>query len=224
MHARQSRLNLDVSRASSGTPMRLFFEGDFFGSSNGFRLRHAYGEIAGVLGGQTWTSFMDEAGMPETLDFESPIGFPQIRQAQIRYTKELASGDSYAFSVEDPASTIVPPTGVPGKQEEVLPDVTANYIWKNSRGHVQVAGFGGMAAFQPDTGSDDTVPLWGVNVSTKLTTVGKDNTILQFTYGDGVGRYRGGTTAAPDANGDLEAITTAACAPSSRCRPIRARA
>jgi outer membrane DcaP-like protein len=208
MHARQSRLNLDVSRPSSGTPMHFFVEGDFFGDGSSFRLRHAYGEIAGVLAGQTWTSFMDEAGMPETLDFESPIGFPQIRQSQIRYTKKLESGDSCAFSVEEPASKIIPPTGVPGKQEEVLPDLTANYIWRNPRGHVQVSGFGGMAAFQPDTGSDDTVALWGVNVSTKLTTTGKDNAILQLTYGDGVGRYRGGTTAAPDANGDLEAITT----------------
>ena len=208
MHAKQSRLNLDVLRPSSDGPMHFFVEGDFFGDSNGFRLRHAYGEMAGVLAGQTWTSFMDEGGMPETLDFESPIGFPQIRQAQLRYTKKLERGDSYAFSVEDPASKILPPTGVPGKQEEKLPDVTANYIWNNSLGHVQVSGFGGMSAFQPDTGADDTVPIWGVNVSTKLTTVGKDNTILQLTYGDGVGRYRGGTTAAPDANGKLEAITT----------------
>ena len=30
---------------------------------------------------------------------------------------------------------------------------------------------------------------------------------MQATYGDGVGRYRGGSTAAPDANGDLEAIS-----------------
>lgn len=210
MHARQSRLNLDVVKPTSTVPMRFFVEGDFFGDGNAFRLRHAYAEMHGVLGGQTWTTFMDEGGMPETLDFESPIGFPQIRQAQIRYTKKLEDGDSYAFSVEDPASKILPPTGVLGEQEETLPDVTAHYIWKHSRGHVQVSGFGGMAAFQPDVGSDDTVPLWGVNVSTKIETYEKDNAILQFTYGDGVGRYRGGTTAAPDSSGDLEAVTTTA--------------
>ena len=30
--------------------------------------------------------------------------------------------------------------------------------------------------------------------------------MAQLTYGDGVARYRGGTTAAADANGDLEAV------------------
>jgi hypothetical protein len=208
LHARQTRLNLDVDRPTSDIPMHFFVEGDFFDSGNGFRMRHAYAEMKGVLGGQTWTNFMDEGGLPETLDFESPIGFPQIRQAQVRYTVELDNGDSLAFAVEEPGSTIIPPVGVPGKQEEVLPDLTAHYVWNHSRGHVQLAGFGGMAAFNPTAGSEDTVALWGLNLSTRLDTFGKDNAILQLTYGDGVGRYRGGTTAAADASGDLEAIET----------------
>lgn len=210
MHARQSRLNLDVRMPSASDELRLFVEGDFFGDGNAFRLRHAYGAMGSLLAGQTWTSFMDEDGMPETLDFESPIGFPQTRQAQVRWTKKLDCGDSFAFSIEDPASKIVEPTTVPGESEEVLPDITANYIWKNSRGHVQFSAFGGMSSFQPDTGSNDSVLIWGLNLSTKIATWGDDNTILQFTYGDGVGRYRGGITAAPDANGDLEAVPTTA--------------
>ena len=34
----------------------------------------------------------------------------------------------------------------------------------------------------------------------------KDYAIAQLTYGPGVGRYRGGITAAPDANGNLDAV------------------
>jgi DcaP outer membrane protein len=210
MHAKQSRLNLDVRGPSSTDPLRFFVEGDFWGTGNAFRLRHAYGVMGSVLGGQTWTNFMDEDGMPETLDFESPIGFPQIRQAQARYTTRLESGNSYSFSIEDPASTVVGVDTTTGRVEEQMPDLTANYIWKFSRGHVQVSGFGGVSSYNPDVGAEDNVPLWGVNLSTKLKTWGDDNTILQFTYGDGVGRYRGGVTAAPDASGELEAITTAA--------------
>jgi hypothetical protein len=210
MHARQTRLNLDVNMPTSGDPMRFFVEGDFFGSGNAFRLRHAYGTNGALLAGQTWSSFMDEDGMPETLDFESPIGFPQIRQAQLRYTNKLDGGDSYAFSIEDPASVIEAPTGVDGHAEEPIPDVTANYIWKNKHGHVQVSAFGGVASFNPDVGSADTVPLWGLNLSTKFATFGDDSAIFQFTYGDGVGRYRGGTTAAPDASGNLQAVETVA--------------
>jgi hypothetical protein len=210
MQANQTRLNLDVRGPTSTDPLRFFVEGDFEGSSNAFRLRHAYGVMGPVLGGQTWTNFMDEDGMPETLDFESPIGFPQIRQAQARYTTKLESGNSFSFSVEDPAPKLVGVDTTTGRVEAAAPDVTANYIWKGSRGHLQLSGFGGVSSYNPDAGSTDSVPLWGVNLSTKLQTWGDDNTILQFTYGDGVGRYRGGVTAAPDANGNLEAITTTA--------------
>jgi hypothetical protein len=68
--------------------------------------------------------------------------------------------------------------------------------------------FGGMARYRPDAGSSDQVGLWGANLSTKLATFDKDQTFAQVTYGDGVGRYRGGLTAGPDASGKLEAVTT----------------
>jgi hypothetical protein len=210
MQANQTRINLDVRTPTSTDPLRFFIEGDFSGSGNAFRLRHAYGVMGPVLGGQTWTNFMDEDGFAETLDFESPIGFPQIRQAQARYTTRLDNGNSYSFSIEDPAPNIAGVDTTTGRVEATAPDVTANYIWKGSRGHLQVSAFGGVSSYNPDVGSTDNVALWGTNLSAKLSTWGDDNTILQFTYGDGVGRYRGGLTAAPDANGNLEAITTTA--------------
>ena len=208
IHARQSRLNLDVSGPTSVGPFRAFVEGDFFSDQNGFRMRHAYGTVGPVLGGQTWSTFMDEDAMPETIDFESPIAFPLIRQAQVRWTRKSESGNYWAISLEDPDSDIIAPAGVTGESDEPLPDVNGRVHWKNSRGHVQLGLFGGMARFDPDVGSTDDVALWGLNLSTKVATVGEDSAIAQVTYGEGVGRYRGGTTAAPDADGDLEAIPT----------------
>ena len=206
IHARQTRFNLDVQGPTSVGPFRAFAEGDFFSDQNGFRMRHAYGTVGPVLGGQTWSTFMDENAMPETLDFESPVAFPLIRQAQVRWTNELGDGNYWAVALEDPDSDVIPPAGVAGETEEPLPDLNARIHLKNSRGHVQLGLFGGMARFDPDVGSSDDVWLWGLNFSTKLATYGKDSAILQATYGDGVARYRGGTTAAPDASGDLEAI------------------
>jgi len=210
MEAQQSRLNLDLRSATSSDPLHAFVEGDFFGDNNSFRLRHAYAEMGHVLGGQTWSAFVDVDGMPETLDFESPIGFPQIRLPQVRYSNEFAGGDSFAVAIEDPNSEIVPPTGVPGQAEELAPSLTGRYVCKNSRGHVQLGAFGGMSSYRADSGSTDDVALWGLNLSTKIATFGEDSTIVQLTYGDGVGQYRGGISAAPDANGDLEAVTVAA--------------
>lgn len=206
IHARQSRLNLDVSGPTSMGPFRAFVEGDFFSDQNGFRLRHAYGTVGGVLGGQTWSTFMDEDAMPETIDFESPVAFPLVRQAQVRYTRAFSEGHSWAVAIEDPDSDLLAPTGVTGDVEEPLPDLTGRLRLANERGHVQLGLFAGMGRFDSDTASSDDVFLWGANLSTKLATFDKDSAILQVTYGEGVGRYRGGPVAAPDSNGDLEAI------------------
>lgn len=208
IHARQTRFNLDVSGPSSNGDFRAFFEGDFFSDQNGFRMRHAFGEVGSVLGGQTWSTFMDEDAMPETLDYESPIGFPQIRQAQLRWTEPLEGGSYWAVSLEEPDSDVLQPVGFAGESDEPLPDVNARYYWKNSLGHAQLGLFGGMARLDPAVGDTDDVALWGVNLSTKIATFGSDSAIAQVTFGDGVGRYRGGTTAATDANGDLEAVST----------------
>jgi hypothetical protein len=209
IHARQTRLALDVRGPTDAGPMRAYVEGDFFGDKNAFRLRHAYGTLCGVLGGQTWSTFMDEDAMPETLDFESPIAFPLIRQAQIRYTHEFEDGSYAAIALEDPASSLIAPP-VAGETEEASPDLTGRLRWKHGLGHTQVSLFAGSARYDPDAGPADTEFLWGANLSTKLAVCDRDAAFFQGTYGPGVGRYRGGTTAAPDANGKLEAIDVAA--------------
>ena len=173
-------------------------------------MRHAFGTVGPVLGGQTWSTFMDEDAMPETLDFESPIAFPIVRQAQVRWTQHAGGRQLLRASRSRiPTPTCSRRPAQPGETEEPLPDLNARLHWKNDRGHVQLGLFGGMARFDPTAGSRDDVVLWGLNLSTKLATFGSDSAIVQVTYGDGVGRYRGGTTAAPDANGDLEAVTHA---------------
>jgi hypothetical protein len=205
LHARQSRLNVDVRGPTDIGPMRLFVEGDFFSDQNGFRMRHAFGTVAGVLGGQTWSTFMDEDAMPETLDFESPIAFPLIRQAQIRYTHAI-EGDSYwAIAVEDPASAIVAPP-VPGEVQEATPDVTGRLRWAHGLGHCQLGLFAGTSRFDPDAGPADTVVIYGANLSARIAAGERDHFFTQATYGPGVGRYRGGITAVPDGNGNLDAV------------------
>ena len=104
---------------------KAYIEGDFFGDGNAFRLRHAYGALGPVLGGQTWSTFMDEDAMPSTLDFESPIAFPLSRLAQFRYTQKFDNGNYVAVALEDPSNKIVTPPGVPGVTENPIPDVTA---------------------------------------------------------------------------------------------------
>ena len=52
----------------------------------------------------------------------------------------------------------------------------------------------------------DDVTLWGSLLSGRLKLGGKDYAYAQYTFGDGVGRYRGALTAVPDASGELQPV------------------
>ena len=106
--AETSRLGF---RSSTPGPKGLFttkVEVDFYSygadNRNLLRLRHAYGEYDGWLIGQTWSTFMDVDDLPETVDFNGPIGAPFSRRAQVRYAfGDAKSGVRVTLAGEDPA-------------------------------------------------------------------------------------------------------------------------
>ena len=117
VHARETRLFLDMRGPVEGKELRMYVETDFYGSGSVFRLRHAYGSWGGLLAGQTWSTFLDDANFPNTIDFESPMAFPSIRQAQVRWTHKPSANVSWSVAVEDNKSAIQSPTGEPGKAD-----------------------------------------------------------------------------------------------------------
>ena len=206
VHAKETRLNLDIRGMVEQKELRMFVETDFYGTSSALRLRHAYGSFGGLLAGQTWSTFVDEDNMPSTIDFEAPMAFASIRQAQVRWTQKIASWITWSAALEDNKSAIVIPTDIPGKAEYPMPDLVTRFRFDMGASHVTTAGFLGSARFRPTDGDTDTARLWGTVVSAKFKTVGRDSIYGVFTIGEGIGRYRGGTTAIPDDTGALHAI------------------
>ena len=105
--AETSRIGFESSTPSGKGIISTKIEADFYsyGSDNRnlFRLRHAYGEYDGWLVGQSWSTFMDVDDLPETVDFNGPIGAPFSRRAMVRY----AFGDAtrtalITLAAEDP--------------------------------------------------------------------------------------------------------------------------
>ena len=102
--ARESRVFAKTSTPTSWGDLVTYVEGDFYGAdgnesvsnSNGLRLRHAYGSLGPLLGGQTWTNFMYVPALPETVDFGGPVGQIFDRQAQIRWTQPFSAAGSHA--------------------------------------------------------------------------------------------------------------------------------
>lgn len=206
IHAKETRLSLDIRGMAQGRELRMYVETDFYGSSSVFRLRQAFGTYGGLLAGQSWSTFMDEDNMPRTIDFESPMAFASVRQAQARWTQKLGGSVTWSAAIEDNKSAIIVPATIPGKAEYPMPDLVTRFRFDVPRGHVTTSAFLGQARFRPTEGDPDTETLWGGMVSAKFTTFGRDYVYAIVTTGSGIGRYRGGTTAVPDDNNQLHAV------------------
>jgi len=105
--AQTSRFGFESATPTSLGTFNTKLEMDFYsyGSANRnrLRLRHAYGEYAGWLIGQTWSTFMDLDDLPETVDFNGPIGAPFSRRTMVRYTyADAKAGYKFTFAAEDP--------------------------------------------------------------------------------------------------------------------------
>lgn len=118
MTVQTSRLGFETTTPTSIGPFNTKIEADFFGNAAGpgsdtnglsnnsalLRLRHAYGEYAGFLIGQTWSTFMDADNVPETVDFNGANGATFSRPVQVRYTYNLPDVAKLQFAIENPTS------------------------------------------------------------------------------------------------------------------------
>jgi hypothetical protein len=207
LNAKETRLFIDTKSATSIGEIRTYVEGDFYGSGGAFRLRHAFVDINDKwMAGQWWSNFMDESMIPATLDFEKPGAYVFARHAMFRFKQKLSDDAYLAIAIEEPSTNAQAPAQ-PGKFESPLPDLTARYRITKKWGHIQASAYAGKLQYRFTAGGTESVSLFGVNLSGRLNFLEHDYFIYQGVYGPGVGRMRGGISAALDSNGDLEALT-----------------
>ena len=212
LSARQTRLDVDVRNNTPVGLMRAYVEGDFFGTSNAFRLRHAYGEWKGLLGGQTWSTFQDISAQPFTWDYEGSDAMIFVRQAQIRYTATPSDQFEWAVAVEDPDSQIAAAAGISGSGRSEWPDIPAHLRFTQIWGHIQLGGIFRQLRFVGDGGEiDDSAFGYGLDLAGKVNIGKKDALMGHIAYGSGIGRYIkafGGTNsdAVVSPSGEVEAL------------------
>lgn len=188
---RQTRFTFDV-RNNDGTEntVRAYVEGDFFGSGNSFRIRHAYGEWKGLLAGQTWSTFQDVSARPGLLDYEGPDAEVFVRQGQIRYTGTVSDGFQWSVAVEESVSQIAVTGGVSGSGRSEMPDLAGNLRFTNVLGHIQVSGLFRELRFVSEDGSvDESEGAFGLSISGSANVLGSDAIMGQVVVGSGIGRY-----------------------------------
>ncbi len=128
--ARQSRVSLLAEGKTHGVKLNGYWEADFLGAaptansvetnSYNLRQRHLFGQAEfdngmTFLGGQVWSllttskkGIVARTGewIPATIDAQYVVGFNFTRQPQFRFTKKFSDKVTWAFSVENPQTTL----------------------------------------------------------------------------------------------------------------------
>jgi len=185
--ARASRLNIEFRTPGGKEELRAFFEGDFNGAGNAFRLRHAYAQYRGFIAGQTWSTFSDPAVEVEDLDFEGISSENVIRQPLLRYWWSPKPSTRLAVAAETPSVSITGGTGV-----NLFPDVIARGFFGRAEGeHIQIAGVLRQIRGESATGVRSE---WGAGATAsgiknlKLRGL-TDRIMFQVNGGTGIARY-----------------------------------
>jgi hypothetical protein len=206
--ARPSRFNFDLRTPSGVGHLRAFLEGDFAGTNNSLRLRHAYGQWRRVIFGQTWSTFSDPEAEPDGIDFEGLNAIVLLRQAQIRWSFAPTERLRVAVALEDPRPEL---TGADGVNQ--VPDSIVRVRWQPRRGgHMQTAVLLREIRGAPSDRPNDVVGRagWGLTVSGRLPSPlwpERDQLLFEHNVGTGIGRYISDLSAEGGQDGVYDAAT-----------------
>ncbi|TDQ19305.1 hypothetical protein DFQ04_1126 [Algoriphagus boseongensis] len=187
--SQETRFNIDVRRTDGKVPLKLFIEGDFFSSTNQFRLRHAYLVAGDFIIGQTWTTLSFLESLPFMIDFAAGDALFGGRTTQIRYQKTINSNLKISAALEMlPFLGIENPDQLPGKATLQAPlfAIRSDYSWQTGlllmgTSIAQLHWDGG------DSGPSDSDVQFDVIVAGRQY-LGKNNYFTwNVTYGNGSG-------------------------------------
>ena len=191
LQATQTRIGFELSRATTGGVVFGRIEADFRGPDNTFRLRHAYGEYAHFLAGQTWSTFGDVEALPVTVDLEGPPSAVTVRTPQVRYSATVNDSMSWAVAIEAPLADITSPDSTAEQAYQGFGDVTARAKLSSDWGHLQMSAVLRTLSAKDSSGQTDFLPGIGAALSGKSQVAERDAFLFQAVGGLAISRFVG---------------------------------
>lgn len=189
--ARQSRFGVEGTANTKAGKIRTYMEVDFASSTQSFwRMRHAYAEWNYLKLGYTWSTFMDNASLPQTVEFEGPNSSLNKRHGLIRYERILSTQNIVGISVESPRADYNNPsdTVINNASDQRNLDLAGRYKYFRKWGHIQAAGILRKIDFFKQ-GRMETKYGWGILLSTTIHMSEKHLINAQYSTGKGIGYY-----------------------------------
>jgi hypothetical protein len=212
---RQSRLGVKANGILGDKPYEAKFEFDLYGTGvdagqTTMRVRHVYASWGPFLAGQTNSLFMDGDVFPNVIDYWGPAGMVFLRTPQIRWTFVNKNGWKAAVGLEHATNDIdagnlrLIDEDIAGsiRNDEKMPDITAQVRYQGKWGHVQLAGILRRLGYETP-GTEGSQPRghrtgWGVDLTSSFN-VALATLRLGAVYGRGIASYMndGGMDFAP---------------------------
>jgi len=189
--ARQSRIGVEGNANTRVGKIKTYIEVDFASRSESLlRLRHAYAEWNFFKVGYSWSTFMDNASLPTTVDFEGPNSSLSKRHGIIRYERKYGKSSIAGISLESPQSDYYNPADslLENKSKQSNFDIAGRYKYFNKLGHVQLAGILRRIQYLNQT-KMDVLYGWGVLLSTDINLNEKNILFGQYSTGQGIANY-----------------------------------
>lgn len=196
-----SRFGIDVIRPTEYGDLTAKIEADFMGSntsSGSLRLRHAYVSLNNWLVGQTASPFTNVETLPETVDFNGPLGAATARTVQVRYTQPITANQKVLFALEGgDADNINSGTTTALVGDKVtsggnrIPSVTARYDIKTAdgKGLLQVHGLAHENRISLNENNDQEKFGWGLGVGAKYNITDNDTLLANYYHVKGDSKY-----------------------------------
>jgi hypothetical protein len=189
--ARQSRIGVEGKANTRVGKIKTYIEADFASKSESLlRLRHAYAEWNFLKVGYSWSTFMDNASLPTTVDFEGPNSSLNKRHGIIRYERKYGKRSIAGVSLESPETDYYNPADslIQNMSKQSNFDIAGRYKYFSKLGHVQIAGIFRRIQYLNQT-KMDVIYGWGVLLSTNIDINEKNLLFGQYSFGQGIANY-----------------------------------
>ena len=174
-------------------PFKVYADVNLFGSTTEpeFQIYKAYGQWGWLKAGLDYTLWINQAAIPNTLDFEGPNAAPENRFTQASLKIPLRPGAEnreffFTIGAEDAQADMTLPSGVTSVDQ--FPAFVGKFSYEPDWATIELAGLYRRLKAE-GMGYDESINGWGVAFSGSVDTWGNDNFIWGLEYGDALGAY-----------------------------------
>jgi hypothetical protein len=213
----QSQVRFRGQRETAHGPLVGYMEGDFWGGSKHYRLRHLWVDYRFIHFGQDWTFFGDKEIWPNVMDWDGPPSGIWRREPELKFYFSRPDGWQFDIGTGQPGAEIRYDADVDetvSAAYQPFPDIIGAVKKAAGFGHIRVTGIYRNLEYTQGT-ETKSEPGFGGTVSgfVKTNSVSTNPIQFQFYAGQGIATYVVSFSgldydAAADGQGNVKAIPT----------------